>query len=339
MPRCGSQCTLCDLPVSFDTYTGCSHACAYCFAKKAVDISKIGMGESVGSLRNFIEGKRDTVTAWCDWPIPIHWGGMSDPFQPAEAHYKRSLECLELLVETQYPFLVSTKGRLAVTEPYITLLSQANCVVQVSLVCPSFDKFEKGCPPYAERLEMVRKLSAVCKRVIVRIQPYMLQYFKEVNQSIRDVAEAGAYGVIVEGMKFIKKQKNTVKVGGDWCYRYEDIKQHFDALKKTAHDCGIKIYAGENRLRRFGDSLTCCGVDGMEGFKPNTFNLNHIMHGDDVRPTAGMKKVGTAMTFKALYQDTLSTKLLKQQSFAGKMLEYAEKNRESQKVVFGLDRA
>ena len=41
MPKCGSQCYLCDVPIRFDMYVGCSHGCKYCFAKKFEDISKI----------------------------------------------------------------------------------------------------------------------------------------------------------------------------------------------------------------------------------------------------------------------------------------------------------
>lgn len=32
--KCGSQIILCNLPVRFDTYRGCSHGCRYCFAQK-----------------------------------------------------------------------------------------------------------------------------------------------------------------------------------------------------------------------------------------------------------------------------------------------------------------
>lgn len=337
MPKCGSQCTICDLPISFDTYKGCSHACSYCFVKRKKDISKIDLGEGPEALSRFIAGKRTRTTEWCDWRIPIHWGGVSDPFQPAEGKFRRSLECLKVLDETQYPFLVSTKGKLAVTEPYIGHLARCNCVVQVSLVCPSYDKFECGCPPYAERLEMVRKLAAVCKRVIVRIQPYMLQYFNEVNEHIGRVAEAGAYGVIVEGMKFLKKYKGLEKVGGDFVFPYDEIKAHFLTFKKTAHAAGIKIYAGENRLRRFGDSLTCCGIDGLEGFVPNTYNLNHIMHGEEVKPTEAMLKTGSASPFKAIEQTAIATRLLKSETFAGKMRGYAIERNKQQKKVFGLD--
>ena len=110
MPDCGSQVFLCDLPIRFDTYKGCTHGCEYCFVKKKIDISEVVPFEGVQALKNFVEGKRVSVTNWCDWDIPLHWGGVSDPFQPAERIHGRSLECLEFLAETQYPFVVSTKG-------------------------------------------------------------------------------------------------------------------------------------------------------------------------------------------------------------------------------------
>ena len=98
--KCGSQVILCNLPVRFDTYKGCSHGCKYCFAQKKQNIAKIQRDESVEALRSFIEGKRGRETAWCDWNIPIHWGGMSDPFQPIEKNIRASYECLKLLAET-----------------------------------------------------------------------------------------------------------------------------------------------------------------------------------------------------------------------------------------------
>ena len=54
--KCGSQIILCNLPVRFDTYRGCSHGCRYCFAQKKNDISHIERDESVDGLRSFIEG-------------------------------------------------------------------------------------------------------------------------------------------------------------------------------------------------------------------------------------------------------------------------------------------
>ena len=142
--KCGSQVILCNLPVRFDTYTGCSHACKYCFVQKKQNIARIQRGETVDALRSFIQGKRCRDTAWCDWNIPIHWGGMSDPFQPIEKNIKASYECLKLLAETKYPFVVSTKGRLVADPEYLELLARCNCVVQVSMVCSKYDPLEPG---------------------------------------------------------------------------------------------------------------------------------------------------------------------------------------------------
>lgn len=225
--KCGTQVILCNLPVRFDTYKGCSHGCKYCFAQKKQNIAKIQRDETVEALRSFVEGKRGRETAWCDWNIPIHWGGMSDPFQPIEKNIRASYECLKLLAETKYPFVVSTKGRLVADPEYLELLEKCNCVVQVSMVCSKYDQLEPGTPHYEERLEIVKTLASRVQRVIVRIQPYMPEVFREVMANIPRLAEAGVYGVVVEGMKFYKAKKGMVKIGGDNCYPLNVLRPHF----------------------------------------------------------------------------------------------------------------
>ena len=135
MPECGSQILICDIPIRFDTYRGCAHNCSYCFAMRKYDIQNITNGEGVDALKNFISGKRNAECAWCDWDIPLHWGGMSDPFQPIELKQRKSLEALRLFAVSQYPFVVSTKNKLIATDEYLELIKQCNCVVQFSAVC------------------------------------------------------------------------------------------------------------------------------------------------------------------------------------------------------------
>ena len=50
MPRCGSQCFLCDLPIRFDTYKGCTHLCKYCFVQRKNTLD-VELGESVSVLK------------------------------------------------------------------------------------------------------------------------------------------------------------------------------------------------------------------------------------------------------------------------------------------------
>lgn len=207
MPECGSQIILCGLPIRFDTYKGCSHFCKYCFVQRKGELARIEGKETEKALAAFIQGARSEETNWCDWDIPLHWGGLSDPFQPIERERKLSLACLRVFDKTQYPFVVSTKGRLAAEEPYLSLLETCNCVVQISMVCSEYDRLEKGAPPYEERLRMVEALAKRGKRVNIRIQPYMTEVLQDVLQNIPRLKSAGAYGVIVEGMKFAKNSR------------------------------------------------------------------------------------------------------------------------------------
>lgn len=50
--KCGSQIVLCNLPIRFDTYVGCSHGCRYCFVqKKNGQLEAVKKGDTVESLK------------------------------------------------------------------------------------------------------------------------------------------------------------------------------------------------------------------------------------------------------------------------------------------------
>lgn len=298
---------------------------------------EVKLKELLDGLRSFIEGKRGNETEWCDWNIPIHWGGMSDPFQPVEKQIRASYECLKLLAETKYPFVVSTKGRLVADPEYLDLLAQCNCVLQISMVCSKYDRLERGTPSYEERLSILKTVSARVQRTIVRIQPYMPEVFHDVMKNIPRIAEAGAYGVIVEGMKFFKAKPGMTKIGGDFCYPLPRLRHDFEAIKAECHRYGLKFYSGENRLRAMGDSMTCCGIDGLPGFRPNEYNLCMLMNGKNPEPTEKMKEVGTGGPFKTLNQSAGSGRKIAKQSFYGLMQEELAKKTDYHRKVFGLD--
>lgn len=333
---CGSQVILCDLPIRIDTYNGCTHDCKYCFAqKKKYDLTNVEPVNCSKSLVDFINGKRTSTTNWCDWDIPLHWGGLSDPFQPVEAKYGISYELLKIFAETKYPFVVSTKGKLLATEKYLNILKECNAVVQISMVCGLYDKIELGAPTFEERIEMCRKIAPNCKRLIVRMQPYITEAFDEVIKNIPRLKEAGVYGVVLEGMKFFKKKDGLIKIGGDFCYKKEVLESDFARIKDVCHKNGLKFYCGENRLRTMGDAWCCCGIDGLEGFRGNDYNLCHLYNNDPVKPTETMRQPKTAKCFKALYQDTVSTYRLRTSSFNDEMIAYIKNKGESCEKIFG----
>lgn len=195
------------------------------------------------------------------------------------------------------------------------------------MVCSRYDALEKGAPTYEERMEMVRKLAPRVKRVIVRAQPYMPEVKKELLANIPRLADAGVHGVVVEGMKFVRKAKGMVKVGGDYVYPEEILRVDFEEIKHACHANGMRFYSGENRLRAMGDSTCCCGVGDMAGFRPNAYNSVNILNGKKVEPTERMKQVGTAYCFKAMYQTTAGQNKIEKASFNYMMLDYIEKQR------------
>lgn len=315
MPLCGSQLILCDLPIRFDTYVGCSHACKYCFVQAKKDIQNIKKGESSVTLMNFIKGNRNEDTNWCDWNIPLHWGGTSDPFQPLEATYKSSYKCLQVFAETKYPFVVSTKGKLIAEPAYLELLRECNCVIQISLVSPQFDKIETGAPTFNERIEMVKKLATTGKRIIIRVQPYVLEVKNDILRQIEQYQDIGVYGITIEGIKYKRKYKNLIRICGDFCYPFELLKSDFLQIKDKCHIHGLKFYSAENRLRSFGDSLCCCGIDGLTGFKPNTYNLNHFLFDkENFIPTQSMQQIGTSRVYSAINQNSLAVQVFRKNS-------------------------
>ena len=258
-------------------------------------------------------------------------------YKTVEKQIRASYECLKLLAETKYPFVVSTKGRLIADPEYLDLLAQCNCVLQISMVCSKYDRLERGTPSYEERLSILKTVSDRVQRTIVRIQPYMPEVFHDVMKNIPRIAEAGAYGVIVEGMKFFKAKPGMTKIGGDFCYPLPRLRHDFEAIKAECHRYGLKFYSGENRLRAMGDSMTCCGIDGLPGFRPNEYNLCMLMNGKNPEPTEKMKEVGTGGPFKTLNQSAGSGRKIAKQSFYGLMQEELAKKTDYHRKVFGLD--
>jgi DNA repair photolyase len=338
MPDCGSQIILCDVPIRLDTYKGCAHGCKYCFTYRKYDISKIKNNDSPSSLKDFINGKRNSTCFWCDWNIPLHWGGLSDPFQPIEKEKKRSLEMLKIFAETQYPTIVSTKGRLVVEPEYLDLIKKCNMVVQISMVSPKYDKLEQNAPPFEERLSWLKTLSKNSKRLIVRCQPYMLEAREDVLNILPEYKKRGVHGIIFEGIKFFSKiHSDLIKLGADYAYPYKIIKSHFEQIKDEAHKHGLKIYAGENRLRPLGDSLSCCGYDGLEGFKGNTANLNHYLYDKpNFKYTPQMEVNRTSHPLGASAQTSIRGKVLGKETYKN-MFELILKDKKKLNIYLSRD--
>ncbi|MDQ7840132.1 MAG: radical SAM protein [bacterium] len=156
-------------------YTGCQHACSYCYARFMKRVT--GHGEPWGE---FVDAK---INAAVLLRTEIHkkkpgrvWvSGVCDPYQPLEAKYKLTRQCLEILAQNDWPVVVQTRSPLVLRD--IDIL-KAGRDFEVGLSVTTADDdirrlFEPQAPPVNERIETLEVLHRAGIRTYAMIAPML----------------------------------------------------------------------------------------------------------------------------------------------------------------------
>jgi len=269
-----SQNHICSVPVRMDTYNHCTFGCTYCFANEFRDHQPNLSGEIEKKIN--LSSNPDRLIKRLPYleGTPIHWGGMSDGFQPIEEIKRNSLKLMEHYNKIKYPIIISTKSTLLAEEPYFSLLKEGNYAIQVSIFGKSCELYDKGAPKYSERVEFIQKISSYVP-VIVRVQPYIVKFHNEVLEMIQELKEVGIKGITVEGIKRKEATKGFLRKSlSEYVYHPSFLFPYFRELREKCHQVGIQFFAAENLLRFMGDSLNCCGFEDIRGFEnSNTLNI------------------------------------------------------------------
>lgn len=320
-----SQFYFCPVPLRLDTYSGCSHKCVYCFANNS-DMKFINNDKFQETAREFtgvkptklayikkyfdiaFEGAKNTfnnqeaLAVEClKKRVPMHFGGMSDGFQPIEAQIGITYETLKLLKKYNYPIILSTKGKLIAEPKYFNLLKDyENLALQISLI-DYREEVIKALEPKAatvqERLDIIKQYSSIGKWVACRIQPLIINLQDNhlvITELLNRLQAAGCKHVMVEGLKFFSgnklANKRIAEVFKTLTGNEYDLEAYYKAIgsKNSGNDLElpswrkhryVKIFAEElkkrgmtfgcadNDLRFMGDSPCCCGVEGLKGFE------------------------------------------------------------------------
>lgn len=101
--------------------------------------------------------------------------GVCDPYQPLERNYLLARQCLEILVEHDWPIVIQTRSPLVLRD--LDILRRAkDCEVGLS-VTTADDAirllFEAGAPPIGERLRALDELHAAGIRTYAMIAPIL----------------------------------------------------------------------------------------------------------------------------------------------------------------------
>jgi len=179
-----SQFPFCSIPLRLDSYSRCQFACRYCFASARAGAApagriKVAKPEAFARrLDRLAKGAepRSVLDEMLAARIPIHFGGLSDPFMPLEGQSEVTLALLKVLREYSYPAVISTKSTLCASPKYLDVLESGRFVVQISLPTLSDDlstRVDAGVPTSSERLVAVERLASRGVAVACRLQPLL----------------------------------------------------------------------------------------------------------------------------------------------------------------------
>jgi len=162
-------------PYVINPYTGCQHACSYCYARfmKRVTGHKEPWGEFVDvkinapSLlaRELKKKKRGRV--WVS--------GVCDPYQPLEAHYRLTRQCLEILAQNTWPVIIQTRSPLVLRDMDI-IRGARDFEVGFSVTTADDtirELFEPHAPPIMDRIHALDELHKAGIRTYAMIAPVL----------------------------------------------------------------------------------------------------------------------------------------------------------------------
>ncbi|MFT5285056.1 MAG: DNA repair photolyase [Planctomycetota bacterium] len=159
-----------DLPFrySLNAYRGCTHACAYCYARRSHQFLGFGAGtdfdRKIIVKRNAAELLAKKISSK-NWKRDvIAFSGNTDCYQPLEVKYELTRRCLETCLEFNTPVGIITKSNLVRRDIDLLTKLARGPGAQVHVSIPFLDagdcrKVEPGTPTPSQRFETIRQLS------------------------------------------------------------------------------------------------------------------------------------------------------------------------------------
>jgi len=165
---------------SLNPYRGCTHGCAYCYARPTHEY--LGWDAGLDFETRILVKLRapELFRQWLqrpDWQVePVIFSGVTDCYQPAERQFALTRRCLEVALETRQPVSLVTKNALITRDlDILQQLAQEN-LVRVSLSVTTLDPelarvMEPRTSVPAARLRTVQQLTEAGVPTSVLVAP------------------------------------------------------------------------------------------------------------------------------------------------------------------------
>jgi DNA repair photolyase len=162
-------------PYVINPYTGCQHNCLYCYAHfmKRFTRHKEPWGQFVDVKLNAPDLLRAEITR--KKPGRVWVSGVCDPYQPLEAKYKLTRQCLEILAHNNWPVTVQTRSPLVLRD--LDILKDGKDF-EVGLSVTTADEgirkiFEPNAPSIKQRVRALDELHQAGIRTYAMIAPIL----------------------------------------------------------------------------------------------------------------------------------------------------------------------
>src|SRR5436853_2872571 len=123
---------------------GCVHRCTFCyvraFERRADRPFDDRYGTSIRVKINVVDVLRRELArpSWERETVTV--GAATDPYQPAEGHYRLTLGCLRALADAQTPFGIITRGPMIVRDVDVRVEASRRAKVSVTFSIPTLDE-------------------------------------------------------------------------------------------------------------------------------------------------------------------------------------------------------
>ncbi len=165
---------------SLNPYRGCTHACAYCYARPSHEYLGFGAGTDF-ETKILIKPKAPELLREAflkkSWKgQTIVFSGDTDCYQPLEASYQLTRRCLEVCLEFGNPVGIITKSYLIVRDLELLKKLHQRTRLWISISIPFMDDkmgrlIEPGAAAVSKRFEAIEKLARAGIDVGVGVAP------------------------------------------------------------------------------------------------------------------------------------------------------------------------
>jgi DNA repair photolyase len=183
---------------TINAYRGCSHACAYCFARPTHEYLGLNLGDDFERKLVVKVNAVDRVRAELRSPRwrgdHIAMGTNTDPYQRAEGRYHLTRGIVEVLGEACNPFSILTKSTLILRDLDLLVHAASRTDVHCNLSIGTLDEgvwkaTEPGTPHPRRRIEAVRRLNDAGIPTGVLMAP-IIPGWSDSPEQLEEVAEA-----------------------------------------------------------------------------------------------------------------------------------------------------